>query len=144
MRMEGLTVTVMVPVGVVPGGDVMVPLTVTGALAAGSVGVTVCVTDVAPVGGGDGDTEGDGEGVGVGDGGPPITVRSVARLAMGDAAPAPALTRLDHMAAMDLVIVHDLVKQLSSAKCFFKSTALHVYNPADLVPLVPSQSANHE
>ncbi len=32
--MEGLTVTVTVPVGVVPAGEAMVPLTVTGALAA--------------------------------------------------------------------------------------------------------------
>lgn len=40
--------TVRVPVGVVPGGDVMVPTTVTGALAAGLVGVTVWVMDVAP------------------------------------------------------------------------------------------------
>ena len=34
--------------GVVPGGDVMVPATVTGALAAGVVGVTVWAMDVAP------------------------------------------------------------------------------------------------
>ena len=42
------TVIVRVPVGVVPRGDVMVPATVTGALAAGLVGVTVWVMDVAP------------------------------------------------------------------------------------------------
>ena len=34
--------------GVVPGGEVMVPATVTGALAAGLVGVTVWAMDVAP------------------------------------------------------------------------------------------------
>ena len=88
--------TVMVPEGVVPGGDVIVPLSVTGALAVGLGGVTVCVTDVAPVGGGDGDTDGDGDGVG--DGGPPTTVRSVARLAVGAVAPALTLTCSDHMA----------------------------------------------
>ena len=40
--------TVTVPVGVVPAGEVMVPLTVTGALAVVLVGVTVCEMDVAP------------------------------------------------------------------------------------------------
>ena len=86
-QMGGLTVTVMVPVGVVPAGEVMVPLTVTGALAAGLPGVTVCVTDVGlvppppppplpppppPP--------------------PPTTVRSVARLAVGAVAPVAAQT----------------------------------------------------
>ena len=84
---KGLTVTVMVPVGVVPGGDVMVPLTVTGALAAGLVGVTVWLTDVTPEGGGDG----------VGDGEPPITVRAVTKLAVGDVAPAPNKVSSEHL-----------------------------------------------
>ena len=75
-RTEKLTVKVMVPVGVVPGGDVMVPLTVTGALAAGLLGVTVCVTVVAP------DPPPP----------PPTTVRSVAKLAIGAVAPVAAPT----------------------------------------------------
>ena len=41
-----LTVTVRVPVGLAPLGEVMVPLTVTGAFAVGLVGVTVCVVVV--------------------------------------------------------------------------------------------------
>ena len=38
-----------VPVGVVPAGEVMVPLTVTGAFAVVLVGVTVCVMEVGLV-----------------------------------------------------------------------------------------------
>ena len=74
----------MVPVGVVPGGDVMVPLTVTGALPAGLVGVTVCVTNVAP----------------------PTTARFVARLAVGDVAPAPTPIRLGHVTIAYGAIIH--------------------------------------
>ncbi len=41
--------TVTVPVGVVPAGEAMVPLTVTGAFAVVLVGVTVCVMEVGLV-----------------------------------------------------------------------------------------------
>ena len=41
-----LTMTVRVPIGLAPLGEVMVPVTVTGAFAVGLGGVTVCVVVV--------------------------------------------------------------------------------------------------
>lgn len=69
-----LTVTVRVPVGLAPLGEVMVPLTVTGAFAAGLVGVTVCeiVVGLVPP--------------------PPFTTRFVAALDVGEVAPVAAHT----------------------------------------------------
>ena len=67
-----LTVTVRVPAGLAPLGDVMVPLTVTGAFAAGLVGVTVweIVVGLVPP--------------------PPLTTRLVAALDVGEVAPVAA------------------------------------------------------
>ena len=65
--------TVRDPVGLAPLGEVMVPLTVTGAFAAGLVGVTVCevVVGLVPL--------------------PPLTTRFVAALDVGEVAPVAAL-----------------------------------------------------